>query len=170
MAAQVLERHPDALYLVEGKPHPGGWGVQGYYQSLRKRATELGLMGTGVVFNNAFAPYEELLTKLESATVYVNPYTDTTQSVSGTVAMALATGAAIVSTPYPYALESLSGGVGVFVPFRDSGALAAAIVELLDRPMQVARLNLAAHAYAQNMTWQRVARAHLDLARSLGDE
>lgn len=164
----VLRRHPDALYLVEGKPHPGGWGVQGYYNGLKRRATELGLMDTSVVFNNEFAQYESLLTKLEAATVYVNPYTDHTQSVSGTVAMALATGACVVSTPYPYALETLSGGVGVFVPFRDSGALAEAINDLLDRPVEVAKCNLKAHAHAQNMTWEKVARAHLDLARAIG--
>ena len=56
----------------------------------------------------------------------------------------------------------------MFVPFRDSPALARAIGDLLDQPLEVARLNLAAHAYAQNMTWEKVARAHLDLARSLG--
>jgi glycosyltransferase involved in cell wall biosynthesis len=60
--------------------------------------------------------------------------------------------------------------VGVFVPFRDSAALTVAISDLLDSPLRVARLNLAAHAYAQNMTWEKVARAHLDLARSLGDD
>jgi glycosyltransferase involved in cell wall biosynthesis len=166
----VLAKHPDALYLVDGKPHPGGWGVQGYYAGLKRRASELGLLGTSVVFHNAFAPYDELLAKLEAAWVYVNPYTDASQSVSGTVAMALAAGAAVVSTPYPYATETLAGGVGVFVPFRDSAALTVAISDLLDSPLRVARLNLAAHAYAQNMTWEKVARAHLDLARSLGDD
>ena len=166
----VLARHPDALYLVEGKPHPGGWGVQGYYAGLKKRATELGLMGTSVVFNNAFAEYEELLTKLEAAMVYVNPYTDTTQSVSGTVAMALAAGCAIVSTPYPYALDALGGGVGVFVPFRDSASLAATIADLLDDPIRIAAHNLRAHAYAANMTWAKVAAAHLNLARSIADD
>ena len=166
----VLARHPNALYLVDGKPHPGGWGVQGYYAGLKRRATELGLMGTAVVFHNTFTPYDELLAKLEASWVYVNPYTDASQSVSGTVAMALSVGTAVVSTPYPYAAETLTNGVGVFVPFRDSNALAVAISDLLDSPLKVAQLNIAAHAYAQNMTWEKVARSHLDLARSLGDD
>ena len=71
----VLRRHPSAVYLVDGKPHPGGWGVQTYYASLKKKVAELGLHGA-VVFNNEFSGYEALLTKLEAVTVYVNPYTD----------------------------------------------------------------------------------------------
>ncbi len=81
--------------------------------------------------------------------------------------MALSTGATVVSTPYPYALECLSGGVGVFVPFRDATALADTISDLLDHPATIAKHNLRAHAYAQRMTWTKVARAHLELARAV---
>ena len=79
-------------------------------------------------------------------------------------------GCAIVSTPYPYALEALGGGVGVFVPFRDSASLAATIADLLDDPIRTAAHNLRAHAYAANMTWAKVAAAHLNLARSIADD
>ena len=87
--------------------------------------------------------------------------------MSGTVAMALAAGAAVVSTPYPYALEALSGGVGVFVPFRDSQQLAAAICRLLDDPARVVQHNLRAAALAGGMTWRSVAQRHLDVAAAL---
>jgi glycosyltransferase involved in cell wall biosynthesis len=164
----VLEHHPRAVYLIDGKPHPGGWGVQGYYSGLKKKASELGLVQRGaVVFNNEFSGYDALLMKLEAAAVYVNPYTDVTQSVSGTVAMALAAGAAVVSTPYPYALEALAGDVGVFVPFRDSDALARAITALLSDPTRIVQHNRRAWAYARNMTWQLVAQQHLDVASAM---
>jgi len=39
--------------------------------------------------------------------VYVNAYIDFDQAVSGTLAMAMGTGAVVVSTPYPYAMETL---------------------------------------------------------------
>jgi glycosyltransferase involved in cell wall biosynthesis len=215
---RVLQKHPDAIYLIEGKPHPGGWGVQGYYNQLKQRATELGLIGNSVIFNNMFSEFSDLLQKLDDAYIYVNPYTDHTQSVSdvslcvstlslptfhdtnstpltmmrnlkkkyhktsnslslslspklkkvsGTVAMALSTGSTIVSTPYPYAVENLNNGIGVFVPFRDSNKLAEVIIELLDKPALVVKHNFAAHNYAQNMTWSKVAQMHLDVARTL---
>ena len=57
------------------------------------------------------------------------------------------------------------GGVGVFVPFRDSASLAATIADLLDDPIRIAAHNLRAHA--ANMAWAKVAAAHLNLARSI---
>eukprot|EP00615_Pteridomonas_danica_P016115 CAMPEP_0114406766 /NCGR_PEP_ID=MMETSP0102-20121206/21464_1 /TAXON_ID=38822 ORGANISM="Pteridomonas danica, Strain PT" /NCGR_SAMPLE_ID=MMETSP0102 /ASSEMBLY_ACC=CAM_ASM_000212 /LENGTH=255 /DNA_ID=CAMNT_0001572949 /DNA_START=177 /DNA_END=944 /DNA_ORIENTATION=- len=164
---RILTKHPDALYLIEGKPHPGGWGVQGYYSTLKKTATDLGLIGSSVIFNNEFSEFSVLLQKLDDAYIYVNPYTDHTQSVSGTVAMALSAGSTIVSTPYPYAVENLNNGVGIFVPFRDSNKLAETIIDLLDHPAQVVKHNFAAHHYAQNMTWPKVGQMHIDLARSI---
>jgi glycosyltransferase involved in cell wall biosynthesis len=164
----VLVRHPKTVYLVDGKPHPGGWGVQSYYSGLKKQASALGLIQSGAVFfNTEFSDYGALLTKLEASVIYVNPYIDSTQSVSGTVAMALAAGAAVVSTPYPYALEVLKGGVGVLVPFRDSRALAKAICGLLSDPARVAQKNIRAAAYAAGVTWKHVAKAHLDIAGAL---
>jgi glycosyltransferase involved in cell wall biosynthesis len=45
--------------------------------------------------------------------------------------MALSAGAAVVSTPFPYANEVLRGGVGRLVPYRDQSAMEGALAEVL---------------------------------------
>ena len=164
---EVLERHPEALYLINGKPHPGGWDSREYYDKLRARVAALvrgGVLQPGdVVFEDDFTPMDELLLKLDSAAVYVNPYSDESQSVSGTLALAMSTGAAVVTTPYPYARELTADGAGFLVSFRDSTSLAAAVSRLLDCPGRIQKLNVAAWQRMQNMTWRAVAEAHLDL-------
>ena len=97
----------------------------------------------------------------------MNPYTDHTQSVSGTVAMAMATGACVVSTPYPFAAEALADGVGVLVPFRDAAALAETIVALLDDPVAVVGHNIRAYGAAQGMTWRKVGERHVEIVGAL---
>lgn len=87
------------------------------------------------------------------------------QSVSGTLAMALAAGAPCLSTPYPFAAEMLRrNDSGVLVPFRDSEALAERVVELLADPVRMQGLSQRAYALASTMTWRKVAEAYVQLA------
>ena len=102
----VIEAFPDVIYVIQGKPHPTGWMVKEYYEMLHETVNSLGLQDH-VHFYETFLATDELLALLRGATIYVNPYVDHTQSVSGTLAMALSTGAACISTPYPYAEELL---------------------------------------------------------------
>ena len=52
-----------------------------------------------------------------AADIYITPYRQEAQVVSGTLAIALGAGKAIISTPYWHAKELLAEGRGVIVPF-----------------------------------------------------
>jgi len=97
----VVAKHPDAVYIVLGATHPGVMAHSGeeYRLGLQKRVRELGLQDH-VVFVNKFVELEELVEYLGSADVYVTPYLNEAQITSGTLAYALGSGKATVSTPY----------------------------------------------------------------------
>jgi hypothetical protein len=57
-----------------------------------------------------FVGQEELGQWLQPADVFVTPYPNLDQIVSGTLSYAMGAGKAIVSTPYEYALEQLANG------------------------------------------------------------
>jgi len=65
------------------------------------------------------------------ADVFVTPYPNLDQIVSGTLSYALAAGRPVVSTPFAYASEVLSGGRGVIVEPNSPEALADGLSSLL---------------------------------------
>jgi len=136
-----------------------------YYEMLLKEANATA--PHNIIFNNSFASNQELYTLLQSASVYVNAYTDTDQSVSGTLAMALGTGTVAVSTPYAYAVEQMKSNAGMLIPFRDSGAIARTIISILTRPERQKQMSENAYKLAQSITWDKVGRAYERLIRGI---
>ena len=96
-------------------------------------------MPSHVRFVDRFVGRVELRTWLEAADVFVTPYPNLDQIVSGTLSYAMGAGKAIVSTPYAYALELLADGRGMLVAPASSQALADAFIDLLgDRERRLA--------------------------------
>ena len=56
---------------------------------------------------NRFVSAEELVEHVGAADIYITPYRQEAQVVSGTLAIALGAGKAIISTPYWHARELL---------------------------------------------------------------
>jgi|YNPNPStandDraft_1061719.scaffolds.fasta_scaffold00725_15 glycosyltransferase involved in cell wall biosynthesis len=162
--AEVVLRHPDAVYMVLGATHPHVRRDQGesYRLSLQRRARELGVE-EHLIFHNRFVSLQELCEFLGAADIYVTPYLEKEQIVSGTLAYALAAGKATVSTPYWYAEEMLSNGRGRIVPFRDSHALAAAVIDLLDNEVERHAMRKRAYTFSRKMVWKEVARRYMEL-------
>ena len=159
----ILAQHPNTVYIVLGATHPHVKQRHGetYRHMLESRAERLGV-GANVIFHNRFVSHEELVEFLSAADIYITPYLKEEQSTSGTLAYAVGCGKAVVSTPYRYARELLAEGRGVLVPWRDSGAIAHEIVELLDHPEKRLELQNRAAAFGRSMSWPIVARRYVE--------
>ena len=157
----VVDRHPSALYLILGQTHPGVRRYEGesYRAELNALVEEYGLR-ENVRLVDRYLAFDELVGYLGATDIYLTPYLNPVQIVSGTLAYAAGMGKAIVSTPYLYAEELLAHGRGFLVPFRDAGALARAINGLLDDPFLRRATERRAYRFGRQMTWSHVAAAY----------
>jgi glycosyltransferase involved in cell wall biosynthesis len=158
----ILARYPDTVYLVLGATHPHikeRYG-ESYRESLERRAQGLGV-DSSVIFHNRFVSRRELIKFLSAADIYVTPYLKPEQSTSGTLAYAVGSGKAVISTPYLYARELLADGRGILVPWRDSQTIARAVVDLLSDDAKRLALCARAAAHGRSMVWPAVARRYL---------
>jgi glycosyltransferase involved in cell wall biosynthesis len=158
----ILARHPDLVYIISGATHPHIKRHEGerYRDALRALAEELGV-GSHVIFNNRFVSNEELVEHVGAADIYVTPYRQEAQVVSGTLAIAIGAGKAIISTPYWHAKELLADGRGVIVPFDDPAAIAEAAIALLDNDAERHAMRKRAYLYSRGTTWPKTARAYM---------
>lgn len=162
--AGVGDAVPGAQYVILGATHPDLVRREGerYRESLARRASDLGI-GDRVRFEDRFVTRSELVRWLQAADVFVTPYPNLDQIVSGTLSYALGAGLAIVSTPYLYARELLAGGRGVLVPPASPDALAESIKGLLLDPDRREAYAARAHARGRQMTWPTVGEAYREL-------
>jgi glycosyltransferase involved in cell wall biosynthesis len=159
---EVLAAAPETVYLVLGATHPHIKERDGetYRCMLEKRAAGLGV-ASHVIFHNRFVSQTELVEFLSAADVYITPYLKPAQITSGTLAYAVGSGRAVISTPYWHALELLADGRGILVPWSDPRAIAREVVGLLsDEPKRRALCQRAA-AHGRDMKWPVVAHRYM---------
>ncbi|MCH8343533.1 MAG: glycosyltransferase family 4 protein [Planctomycetes bacterium] len=159
----IIDRHPDTVYIILGATHPTLKRHQGeiYRLGLQQLARECGVESR-VIFHNRFVSAEELTEFLGAADLYVTPYLNTAQAVSGTLAFAVGAGKAIVSTPYWHAEELLAEERGVLAPIGDSDAIAEAVIGLLDDPVRRDAMRKRAYLFGRDMIWPKVARRYME--------
>jgi glycosyltransferase involved in cell wall biosynthesis len=157
----ILARYPDTVYIVLGATHPHVKDQHGetYRLSLASRAQKLGV-ASSMIFHNRFVSQPELVEFLSAADVYITPYLKPEQITSGTLAYAVGSGKAVISTPYWYATELLAEGRGILVPWRDPPAIAREVIGLFDDPRKASALRERAAAYGKSMVWPEVARRY----------
>ena len=160
----VVRDVPDVVYLVLGATHPNVRALHGeaYRDEMLQLAAGLGL-AHHVRFDNRFADAADVRRAIAAADIYLTPYLSREQITSGTLAYALGSGKAVVSTPFWYAEELLAEGRGALVPFRDPEALGTVLSGLLRHPDQRVAMEARARAYGEDMRWPNVARSYLNL-------
>lgn len=158
---EILAQHPNTVYVVLGATHPHIKERHGetYRLMLENRAMRLGV-ASQVLFHNRFVTRAELREFLSAADIYVTPYLKPEQITSGTLAYALGSGKAVISTPYWYAEELLADGRGILVPWRDPKAIARSVIGLLSNDDARMELRKRAAAYGREMAWPEVAKRY----------
>ena len=114
-----------------------------------------------MIFNNRFVSSEELVEHVGAADIYITPYRQEAQVVSGTLAIALGAGKAIISTPYWHAKELLADERGVIVPFEDPTSIANAVTRLLDNDAERHAMRKRAYLHSRGTTWKETAQAYI---------
>jgi len=160
----IVAKYPETAYVVLGATHPNVKREEGesYRLSLQLRAKDQGVENN-IIFHNRFVSLKELCEFLGAADIYVTPYVNREQIVSGTLAYALGAGKAVISTPYWYAEEMLSDGRGRIVPFRDSNAMAAQVIDLFENEVECHAIRKRAYTFCRDMIWKEVARRYLEV-------
>src|SRR6266496_686813 len=158
----ILAKHPNVVYFIVGATHPHVIRHDGeaYRLSLQWLAHEKGVEGH-VIFYNRFVSLEELVEFIGAADIYITPYLNPAQIVSGTLAYTLGAGKAVISTPYWYAEEMLAEERGALVPFSDPQALAAQVIDLLGNESKRHAMRKRAYLFGRDMIWPQVARRYM---------
>jgi polysaccharide biosynthesis protein PslF len=154
----VVKRHPETLYLILGETHPVVRRREGesYRESLHAMVREYGLH-YNVQLVDKYLDFDEVVSYLAATDIYLTPYLNPAQIVSGTLAYAVGCGKAIVSTPYLYAQELLAHCRGFLCEFRDAFSIAMWLNMLLDDPSLRRATERRAYRFGRQMTWPHVA-------------
>jgi len=157
----VVAKHPEVIYLIIGVTHPNVKRIEGekYRRMLYDQVKELGLKNH-VAFQNRFLSKMELIRYLQATDIYITPYPGKNQISSGTLIYALATGRAVVSTPYLHAKEVLNNGRGFFCDFNNSDSIADALESLLSNDRLKKETEAKAYEYTRSFIWSKVAKRY----------
>lgn len=159
----ILATHPDVVYLVLGATHPHVRAHEGeaYREGLKALARALDV-DRHVIFYDEFVTQERLVQFIGAADIYITPYLNQAQIVSGTLAYTVGAGKAVISTPYWHAEELLADGRGVLVPFADPAAIADQVCALLADEAARDAMRKRAYLLGRAMTWPEVAQRYME--------
>ncbi|HZJ73651.1 MAG TPA: glycosyltransferase family 4 protein [Perlabentimonas sp.] len=168
---KVVEKHPDVLYIVLGKTHPNVLRHVGeeYRLYLTQLVEDLKLE-KNVVLLNEFTTQKELFKYLYASDIYITPYLNEAQITSGTLAYAVGTGSAVVSTPYWHATELLSNGRGVLFDFGNIDELSDVLIDLLDNPEKRLTIRKKALKHGRKITWPKIGSMYNDVVEKVVQE
>lgn len=168
---RVVKAYPNVVYIILGETHPNVRREQGetYRLGLQQKVRELGLEAN-VIFMNRFVELNELCEYLGCADIYITPYLNPAQITSGTLAYALGTGKAVVSTPYWYAEDMLAEERGRLVPFRNPDALADTVIDLIANETDRHAMRKRGYTLGRSMIWKETARSYIELMQTVRDD
>ena len=168
---EIKEHFYNVLYLIIGQTHPVVLQTEGekYRHFLREKVKQYNLQ-ENVRFINRYMSLTELVVWLKIIDIYITPYLDPQQPASGALAYAIGAGKICISTPYLYAKEVLAEGRGIIVPFRNSQAIADAVIDICENPQKKLKIEMKTYKFGRLMIWYNVALQHLQLFNEVLDK
>ena len=155
---EVVEIHPDVLYLIIGKTHPEVLKNEGeVYREMLKEKVEILHLQNHVFFINEFLETSELLELLQLSDTYVFTSKDRNQAVSGTFAYAMSSGCPVIATAIPHAKELLSESAGILIDFENPLQLTNALLQLLGNEKLRAQIGMNAIHSSKAFEWKNVS-------------
>ena len=129
----IIKVHPETLFLIIGKTHPGVIKHEGEkYRTMLEEKVKTLKIGKHVKFVNQYLSLSVLLEYLRLTDIYLFTSKDPNQAVSGTFSYAMSCGCPIISTPIPQAREMLDENTGIIIDFLNSKQLADGVIHLLN--------------------------------------
>ena len=161
---KIINKHPNVLFLILGKTHPGILKSEGnqYYNSLEARVKELKI-DDHVCFINSYQELPVLLEYLQLTDIYLFTSKDPNQAVSGTFSYAMSCGCPIVSTPIPHVLEVFDPSSGLIIDFENHDQLAEAVIKLIENEDLRKTISLNGLQKMAATAWENSAIAHAKL-------
>ncbi|MBE9489354.1 MAG: glycosyltransferase [Bacteroidetes bacterium] len=156
---EIVNKHPEVIYLVIGKTHPEILKREGeqYRNMLINIVQELHLENN-VLFINEYLELNQLLEYLTLSDIYLFTSKDPNQAVSGTLAYAMSCGCAVISNPIPHAVETINDDIGILLKgFGKSDEFQKAIIKLIDNKEKRISMGRNAFSLTRATTWENVA-------------
>ncbi len=169
--ALLVNDWPQICYLILGQTHPMLKKYEGerYRNMLEDKVRNLGLENN-VRFVNKYLSDEEIGEFLYMTDIYLSPYPNKDQAVSGTMAFAVGCGRAIVSTSYAYATEVLAGKRGLLAQHPEPEELSHLIRSLLLDEALKTRLQNRSFDLGKSWIWVNIGKQYQSLFKQILDE
>lgn len=169
--AELVSTHPNIIYLILGQTHPMLQRYEGEkYRQMLLDLVEKRSLNDHVLFVNKYLTTEELGEYLYMTDIYLSPYPNMDQAVSGTMAFAIGCGRAIVSTAYAYANEVLRNGRGLLVKEIEPGNIAMCLEKVLSNRELSSNLQNKAYALGKTWTWPNIGGEYTRFFKQILDE
>ncbi len=165
---KIIEKAPNALYLIIGKTHPNliKDGVDAYRNTLEGIVADLNLQDN-VRFVNEYLDTDELLNYLKATDIYMFTSKDPNQAVSGTFAYAMSCACPIVASKIPHTKEVLTPDSGILVDIGDVDQFANAAIKLIADEDLRNEMAINAFTKMRACSWENAAITHMNAYKKL---
>jgi glycosyltransferase involved in cell wall biosynthesis len=165
---KIVEKAPNALYLIIGKTHPNliKDGVDTYRDKLEAIVKDLKLENN-VQFVNQYLDTDELLEYLKATDIYMFTSKDPNQAVSGTFAYAMSCACPIVASKIPHTREVLTPDSGILVDIGNVDQFAEAAIKLISDENLRHEMGINSFTKMRASSWENAAITHINTYKNL---